>query len=362
MAKTILVMNLGSTSTKAAIYEDEKEVVRETISHPMDELRQFKNIDEQVPYRKKALEDFLARQGRTYEEFDCIINRGANCRPVPSGIYEITRQILDDIATERWGRHPARIGVSLSYQIGQEYGIPAIFADPPISDEFISLARYAGIKELERISSLHVLNHKAIAKRYARNIGKTYEDLNLVIVHMGGGISVGAHTGGKLIDANNALDGDGPFSPERAGTLPNSDLIRMCFSGTYTQEEMLKKMTGGGGLMSYLGTSDAREVEDMIAKGDQKAGEIYEAMAYQVAKEIGSAACVLSGKVDAIIYTASLAYSEILTGYISSRVDWIAPVINMAGEDEILSLAENALRYLNGEDQAKDYDKVCKKD
>ncbi|MDL2294510.1 butyrate kinase [Ruminococcaceae bacterium OttesenSCG-928-D13] len=361
MGKRILVMNFGSTSTKVAIYEGDKEIVRETISHPMDELKQFKEIDDQLPYRRKALDAFLEKNGRTYSDFDCIINRGANCRPVPSGIYEISQQILDDIATGRWGFHPARIGVRLSYQIGQEYGIPAIFADPPISDEFWPLARYAGIKELKRISSLHVLNHKAIAKRYARNIGRDYESLNLIVVHMGGGISVGAHTEGRIVDANNALDGDGPFSPERAGTLPNSDLIKMCYSGNYTLPEMLKKMTGGGGLMSYLGTSNALEVEKMIESGDKYAEEVYAAMAYQVAKEIGAAACVLAGKVDAIIYTASLAFSESFTGMVTERVDWIAPVVKMPGEDEILSLAENALRYLNGE-AAKDYAAVCQKD
>ncbi len=361
MPNVILVMNLGSTSTKVAIYEDANELVRESISHSMEDLRQFKTIDEQLPYRKAKIEEFLTKNNRKYEDFNCIISRGGNCRPVPSGIYEITPVILEDIATGNWGVHPARIGVQLAYQLGQQYGIPAIFADPPISDEFIDLARYAGIKELKRISSFHVLNHKAIAKRYAKSINRAYDSLNLIVVHMGGGISVGAHQNGRIIDANNALDGDGPFSPERAGTLPNAALIKMCFSGEYTEAEMLKKMTGGGGLMSYLGTSDAREVEKMIAEGDKYAEEVYAAMAYQLAKEIGSAACVLSGKVDAIIYTASLAYSENLTRMVSDRVDWIAPVVNMAGEDEILSLSENALRYLSGEDTAQDYQSVCLK-
>jgi len=362
MPKTILVMNMGSTSTKVAIYEDSAELVRESISHPMEDLRKFKSTDEQLPYRKAAIEAFLTKNGKKFDEFDCIISRGANCRPVPSGIYEISPQILDDVATGRWGVHPARVGVKIAYELGQEYHIPAIFADPPISDEFIPLARYAGIKELERISSFHVLNHKAIAKRYASHIGRPYESLNLIVVHMGGGISVGAHEKGRIIDANNALDGDGPFAPERAGTLPNAALIKMCYSGDYTEAEMLKKMTGGGGLMSYLGTSDAREVEKLITDGDEKAKEIYEAMAYQLAKEIGSAACVLNGEVDAILYTASLAYSELFTSMVTARVKWIAPITNMAGEDEILSLAENALRYLNGEDKAQDYEKVCKKD
>jgi len=362
MPKTILIMNLGSTSTKVAIYEDDKELARESISHPMDDIRSYKNIDDQLPYRKAGIDTFIEKHNKKYEDFDCIISRGANCRPVPSGIYVITQQILDDIATGRWGVHPARVGIKLSYELGKEHNIPAIFADPPISDEFPPIARYAGIKELERISSLHVLNHKAIAKRYAGNVGRPYESMNLIVIHMGGGISVGAHLKGRIVDANNALDGDGPFSPERAGTLPNAALIRMCYSGNYTQAEMLKKMTGGGGLMSYLGTSDAREVEKMIAEGNKEAEEIYSAMAYQVAKEIGSAACVLEGEVDAIIYTASLAYSELFTGMVTKRVKWIAPIVNMAGEDEILSLAENALRFLNGDDAAKDYNEVCKKD
>lgn len=362
MANTILVMNFGSTSSKMAIYEDDKEIVRETINHPMEELKQFKEIDDQEPYRRKSLEDFLARNGKSYQDIDCIVSRGANCRPVPSGIYELSQQILDDVATERWGFHPSRLGARLAYSVSKEYGIPAIFADPAISDEFEPLARYTGIRELKRISSFHVLNHKAIAKRYAKNIGRKYEDLDLIVVHMGGGISVGAHKKGRIIDANNALDGDGPFSPERAGTLPTADLVKMCYSGRYTEKEMLKKLTGGGGLMSYLGTSNVLEVERMIGEGDKNAEEIYAAMAYQVAREIGSAACVLYGHVDAIIYTASIANSKRFTGMVTERVGWIAPIVNMAGEDEILSLAENALRYLNGEQAALDYDAVCQKD
>lgn len=358
MSKMILVMNLGSTSTKVAVYQDDKELVRESISHSIEELRQFSNIDDQLPYRQEKIEEFLKKAGVSYEDLDCIISRGGNCRPIPSGIYEITPTMLADIATGRWGVHPARIGVHLTYKLGQEYGIPAIFADPPISDEFIPLARYSGIPEIERISSFHVLNHKAIAKRYAKNTGRDYNSLHLIVIHLGGGISVGAHQNGRIIDANNALDGDGSFSPERAGTIPNAALIKMCYSGNYTEAEMLKKMTGGGGLMSYLGTSDAREVETMIEQGNEYAKEVYAAMAYQVAKEIGSAACVLNGKVDAIIFTGGLANSAALVKMITDRVSWIAEVVNMAGEDEILSLAENAQRYLNGEEKANVYEDV----
>ena len=351
----ILVLNFGSTSTKVGIYNNAEEEVRATIQHPAEELKRFADLAEQLPYRKAAIDGFIAKNGTSYDAFDAVISRGGNCRPVPSGIYLISPQVLADLESGEWGVHPTNMGNRIAYDIGTQYGIPALFADPPLSDEFIDLARFSGIKEIERISSLHVLNQKAIARRYAKSKGRNYEDMDLVVVHMGGGISVGAHRHGSIIDANNALNGDGPFAPERAGALPNSYLIKMCFSGKYTQGEMLKKMTGAGGLMSYLGTSDAMEVERRIEEGDEYAAKVYEAMAYQTAKEIGSAACVLEGKAEAIIYTASLAKSARFTNMVTQRVGWIAPVVLMPGEDELLALAERAALDMAGAEPTKDY-------
>ncbi|MGD9568736.1 MAG: butyrate kinase [Sedimentibacter sp.] len=355
MSKRILVLNLGSTSTKIAIFEDTVPLIKESIPHNVEVIKQFKHTMDQTDFRKEVLLNFLERKNICIQDFDCIIARGGNCKPLSSGIYEICGEMLDDIKSEKTGVHPAGIGCNVAYELGKKYNIPAIIADPPINDEFINLARYSGIKEIERISSFHATNHKAISRRYCQMVNKRYEDLNLIIVHLGGGISVVSHCKGKMIDGNNALDGDGPFSAERAGSLPVGDLIKMCYSGRYNMQEMLKKVTGNGGLVSYLGTSSGLEVEDMIKNGNEYALEVYEAMAYQVAKEIGSAAAVLKGDVDAIIFTGSMAYSKLFTGFIKERIKWIAEVVDMPGEDEMQSLAESAFRFLTGEERVKLY-------
>jgi butyrate kinase len=355
MAKKIFVMNFGSTSTKVAVYKDENEIIKESIQHSQDELKQFKHIMDQKDFRQAAIRDFLSKNNIELKDFDCVITRGGCCKPIEGGIYEISEEMLQDIASEQYGVHPSNLGSTIAIEFGRKYHIPAITADTPSTDEFCSLARYSGIKEIERVSLFHALNQKAIARRYAKKRNVPYESLNLIVVHMGGGISVAAHLKGKMIDANNALNGDGPFAPERAGTLPVGQLVKMCFSGDFTQDEMLKKVSGGGGLMSYLGTNSGLEVEERINNGDEYAKEIYEAMAYQVSKEIGAAAAVLKGKVDAIIFTASLAFSELFTGWVRERVEFIAPVEILAGENEMLSLAENALRYLSGEEKPKEY-------
>ncbi|MGI6120208.1 MAG: butyrate kinase, partial [Desulfosporosinus sp.] len=264
-------------------------------------------------------------------------------------------EMLRDIASGHYGVHSSNLGSMIAMDLGRKYHIPAITADTPSTDEFCKLARYSGIKEIERISLFHALNHKAIAQRYAKKRKVAYESLNLIVVHMGGGISVAAHNKGRIIDANNALNGEGPFAPERAGALPVEQVVKMCFSGDFSQNDILKKISGGGGLMSYLGTNSGLEVEERIRNGDEYAKEVYEAMAYQVSKEIGAAATVLKGEVDAIIFTASLAFSELFTSWVKERVNFIAPVEIMAGENEMLSLAENALRYLSGEEAPKKY-------
>lgn len=355
MDNKMLILNLGSTSTKVAVFCGTGEVARESLHHSQEELASFSRIVDQKELRKTAIRRFLEEGGFDLGEFACIVARGGCSKPIEGGIYRITEEMLADIESERYGVHVSNVGCAIGYELGQEYGIPVITADTIKTDEFSTLARYAGISELERVSTLHALNHKAIARKHAASVGKKYEDMNLIVAHMGGGISIGAHQKGRVIDANNALDGDGPFSPERAGTLPVGSLIHLCFSGKYSEAELQKMICGGGGLMSYLGTNSGLEVEDRIKQGDTRAREVYEAMAYQVAKSIGAAACVLAGKVDAILLTGSLAYSEMLTGWVKERTAFLAPVYLYPGENEMLSLAESGVRFLSGAEQPKTY-------
>jgi len=355
MKYRILVLNLGSTSTKIAVYENLEEEFKASINHSQDELNKFKDIWEQKDFRKGKIADTLKEKGCKLKDFNCIACRGGNIRSVPGGTYFVDDAMLEDIRSGKYGIHPSSVGNIIAYELGKEFSIPVITADPPVTDEFCSLARYSGVKEIPRISSGHALNQKRTGRKVAAELGKKYEDLNLIIVHMGGGISVGAHKKGVMIDMNNALDGEGPFSPERAGTVPAGDLIRMCFSGKYTESEMIKKVKGNGGLMSHLGTNSGLEVEDRIKKGDKHALEVFEAMAFQVSKEIGGAATVLKGRVDAILLTGSLAYSERLVSWIKERTGFIAPIYISPGENEMVALAESALRFLKGEESAKKY-------
>lgn len=355
MEYKMLIINLGSTSTKIAVYLDLNEKLTVSINHSQEKLEDFKDIWGQKEFRKEKILKTLEENGYSLKDFDIIACRGGNCKPVPGGIYLLNKEILEDIRSEKYGAHPTGVGNYIAYEIGNEFGIPVIFADPPVTDEFCNLARYSGVKEIPRISSGHALNQKRTGRKVAKELGKEYTDMNFIIVHMGGGISVGVHEKGLIIDMNNSLDGDGPFSPERAGTVPAGDLIKMCFSGKYTEKEVMRKIRGGGGLMSYLGTNSGLEVEERIKSGDSYALEVFEAMAYQVSKEIAAASAVLKGKVDAIILTGSLSHSERLTNWIKDRVGFLAPIYIYPGENEMISLAESALRYLKGEEKAKQY-------
>lgn len=351
----MLIVNLGSTSTKVAVYEDLEEVFRNSIGHSNEELDQFENIWAQKDFRKQKIMETLAENAFDLNTFSAISCRGGLIKPVPGGIYQLNEEMIADMKSEKYGLHPASVGNLIVYEIGNEYDLPVLIADPPVTDEFCNLARYSGMKDIPRMSSCHALNQKRTARRIASRLDRPYNALNLIVVHLGGGISVAAHEKGLIIDVNNALDGDGPFSPERAGTVPAGDLIRMCFSGRYSEAEMIRKVRGGGGLMSYLGTNSGLEVEDRIINNDEYALEVFEAMAYQVCKEIGAMAAVLKGQVDAIVLTGSLAYSDRLVSWIKERVGFIAPVELNPGEDEMISLAENALRYLTGEEELRTY-------
>ena len=355
----IFVINPGSTSTKIAVYENETPLHNATINHPTSEIAAFKSIWEQYDFRLNAVLSALESNGHSINEIDCLVCRGGNTAPVSGGIYEVSQEAIEVMRGGKYGTHPTALGNLIAYNLGKEHGLPVITCDPPITDEFCDYARYSGIPQISRLSSFHALNQKATARKVAAKLGGSYEQFNMVVVHMGGGISVGAHEKGRVVDCNNALDGDGPFSPERAGALPNSALIRMCFSGEYTLEQMLKLMTGGGGLVAYLGTTDAKFIEDKALEGDKKYREVYMAMAYQVVKEIGSMAAVLGGKVDAVAITGSLARSPMLMDYIREHVSFIAPIHVIPGENEMEALAAAAMRYMSGAEKAKQYKKGC---
>jgi butyrate kinase len=354
-SKRILVINLGSTSTKVAVYESDTMVVTESVSHPAEELKQYRTIIDQYELRKNTVLGVLADKGFPLEQFDCIASRGGNMKPIPGGIYAICPPMIEDMKSGKFGQHPNMCGGIVAYNLGKELDIPALTVDPPTVDEMSASAGYSGIPQIKRQSSFHALNQKATARKIAAKLGKGYEDVNLIVAHLGGGISVGAHKQGKVVDVNNALDGDGPFSPERAGTLPAGDLVKLCFGGDHTREQVLRLVQGGGGLVAYLGTTSGLEIEKRIGEGDAQAAEVFEAMIYQVAKEIGACATVLEGKVDAIALTGSLAYSKRLTESLTMRIAFIAPVHLDPGENEMDALAAGAMRYFNGKEQLAIY-------
>lgn len=354
-SKKILVINLGSTSTKVAVYASGKMIVTESINHPAEELKQYTAIIDQYELRKKTILGFLADKGVSLDAIDCVASRGGNMKPIPGGIYEICPAMIDDMKSGKFGQHPNMCGGIVAYDLGKELHIPALTVDPPTVDELCISARYSGIPQIKRQSSFHALNQKATARKIAASLGKDYDGVNLIVAHLGGGISVGAHRKGKVVDVNNALDGDGPFSPERAGTLPAGDLVKLCFGGDYSREQVLRLIQGGGGLVAYLGTTSGLEIEKRISEGDAVAAEVFEAMCFQVAKEIGACATVLNGEVDAIALTGSLAYSKRLTESLKEKVSFIAPVLLDPGENEMDALAAGAMRYFNGEEALSIY-------
>ncbi len=283
------------------------------------------------------------------------MGRGGLLKPIEGGTYQVNDRMLEDLRAGLLGEHASNLGGILAFEISKAIGKKSFIVDPVVVDEMQDLARISGLKGIERKSIFHALNQKAVARKYAKSIDRKYEELNLIVAHLGGGVSVGSHEKGRVVDVPNALDGEGPFSPERAGSLPVGDIVNICFSGKYTKEEVKKMLKGNGGIVSYLNTNDAREVEERIDKGDEDARLIYYAMAYQVAKEIGASAAVLKGKVDGIIITGGIAYDKKFTSWIEERVSFIAPVIVYPGEDELTALAEGGLRVLRGEEEAKIY-------
>ncbi len=344
----ILAVNLGSTSSKIAVYLDEESILNETIRHPIDELLKFDKISDQKEYRENAILEKLTEKGINLNSIDVIATRGGNTKPIPSGIYGLNEKMLNDIMSEKYGSHPSNLSCLISYNIGERFHVPVIAIDPPTTDEFCNLARYSGLKEIPRRSSFHALNQKSTARKIAARLGKSYDEVNFIVAHIGGGISIGAHERGKVIDANNALHGEGPFSAERAGSLPTGYLVEMCFSGKCGEEEIVRLIRNQSGLISYLGTSSGLEVVERINHGDKYALEVYEAMAYQISKEISSMAAVLKGNIDGIILTGSFANSSLLVDFITERVSFLGPIYLSPGENEMETLRDSALRYLNG--------------
>ncbi|MDF2521673.1 MAG: butyrate kinase [Clostridia bacterium] len=351
----LLIINPGSTSTKIAIFDNEKPVLETTLRHSNEELAPFKTVADQFEFRKNVILETLNTNGINITKLNAVIGRGGLLKPIESGTYKVNDLMVDEMKKAERGQHASNLGALVANEIAAQLNIPAFIVDPVVVDELDDIARISGMPEIDRISIFHALNQKAVARRAAKDLGKDYKDLNLIVAHLGGGISVGAHKDGRVIDVNNALDGEGPFSPERTGTLPVSSLMKLCYSGKYTLDEMKKKNVGKGGLVAYLGTNDGRTVQAMVEQGNKEAELVYKAMAYQVAKEIGSCAAVLEGKVDAICITGGLAYDKMLVGWIKERVEFIGEIRVYPGEDEMIALAEGGLRVLRGEEQAKEY-------
>ena len=355
MAFKLLIINPGSTSTKIGVYEDEKAVLVETLRHQTEEIEKYASVTDQFGFRKEVILNVLKEKDFDITTLSAVVGRGGLLKPIEGGTYAINERMLEDLKAEVNGQHASNLGALIADSIAKELNIPAFIVDPVVVDEMDEIARVSGIPEIERKSIFHALNQKAVAKRYAKENGRKYEDINLVVAHMGGGVSVGAHKNGRIVDVNNALDGEGPFSPERSGGVPIGDLVKMCFSGKYTQDEIKKKITGKGGFVAYLGTYNGQEVDKAAHSGDEKAKLVFEAMAYQVAKEIGKCAAVLSGKVDAIILTGGIAYGKAIVELIKEKIAFIAPIVVYPGEDELLALAQGAIRVLSGEEKAKVY-------
>ena len=350
----LLAINVGSTSTKIAFFRETHAVVSETIRYSSEELARYAGLRDQLSLRTDDLLQFLEKNEINLQNIDILISRGGLGKPGPAGAYKIDAPMCEDLLEGKYGKHPSALGPAMVRDIAGKYNKPAIIIDPPSTDEFQPSARISGLPELERKSAFHALNQKAAARRVAGEMGKKYEDLNLVVAHLGGGITIGAHHNGKVVDCTHGLS-EGPLTPERAGSLPTQELLDLAFSGKFDKKQLQARLVGQGGLVAYLGTTDAQKIEAMIRQGDEKAKLIYQAMAYQIAKDVGAMSAVLKGRMDAIVLTGGLACSEMLTGWIKEWVGFLAPVFIYPGEDEMTAMAEGALRVLRGEEELKKY-------
>ncbi len=361
MPYKILAINPGSTSTKVAVYTDDKPDFTLSINHTPEELARFNRVVEQFDWRKKLIEEALSQKGVDMHSFDAVIGRGGIVSPIESGVYEVNDDLQHDLLHARM-QHASNLGGLIARDIADEIGVKSYIADPVVVDEMMPYARISGVPELPRQSVFHALNQKAVARLFAKESNKRYEELNLIVCHMGGGITVSAHRRGRVIDTTNALDGCGPFSPERSGSLPPGPLVKLCFSGKYTEEELIRLVHGGGGLFAHLGTTSVPDVLDRIFAHDLHAMLILRAMCYTICKEIGAMATALKGDVDAILLTGGIAHSKRVTDFIADYVDFIAPIYVYPGENELRALAENALAVLRGERVPKVYESTVNED
>ncbi len=352
----ILAINPGSTSTKIAVYQNSKSIFLKTIRHQAEEIARYAKISDQFHFRKDIILKELKDAEICVEQISAVVGRGGLVKPIESGVYEVNERLKEDLRIGILGEHASNLGGLIADDIAKSLpSAKAYIADPVVVDELQEVARVAGHPEFSRVSIFHALNQKAIARTYAKSLDKKYEELNIIVAHLGGGISVGAHLKGRVVDVNNALDGEGPFSPERSGTLPAGQLAKLCFSGKYTYDEVKKMITGKGGLVAHAGTNDAYEIEQKAKAGDAQAKLLQDAMAYDVAKWIGSMAAVLKGNVDGILLTGGIAHNPFLVDYVKDMVGFIAPVVVYPGEDEMMALAMNGLMALRHEVEIKEY-------
>ncbi|MCX7775047.1 MAG: butyrate kinase [Spirochaetaceae bacterium] len=355
MSTTVLVINPGSTSTKIAVFEDGVRLFDANVSHSTEEIAAFPSIASQYEFREKAIEDALAAQHFDTGRLNAVVGRGGLLKPIPGGVYRINEAMKADLLAAKYGEHASNLGALIADSFAKRLGIPAFIADPVVVDELQDVARVSGHRLFQRRSIFHALNQKAVARRFAKEKGLKYEDITVIVAHMGGGVSVGLHQGGRVVDVNQALNGEGPFSPERSGTLPAGDLVKLCFSGQYTQQEVLKMITGKGGFVSFLGTNDMRDVEKLRNEGNKEADLYYRAFIYQVGKYIGSLAAAAHGRVDGIILTGGIAYGKDVVAGIKEMVSFIAPVVVYPGEGELEALDLAGRMALSGEAEIQEY-------
>lgn len=353
----VLAMNFGSTSTKVAVYNGDAEILQKVFRHTPEEMKGVKTMEDNARFRKPLILASLQEEGIDMRELDAIVGRGGLVRPIEGGTYTVNEAMLEDLHSCKYGFHVCNLGGILASEIGSELGKPAYVVDPPVIYEIAEVASLSGHPDFPRRPLFHALNQKAIAKRHAAEQGVPYESLRLIVAHMGGGISVGAHCNGKVVDVNNALEGEGAFTGERSGTLPVLEVVRAVMAGKFgtSYEQMRHEFCMRSGLVGYTGTNDGREITRRIQEGDKKAELAYRAMAYQVAKEIGAMGAVLQGKVDGILLTGGFAYDATLMGWIKDYIGYLAPTYVYPGEDEMMALAQGALRVLRGQEEAREY-------
>ncbi|HBF6015039.1 TPA: butyrate kinase [Clostridioides difficile] len=350
----VLVINPGGTSTKISVFQDENEILKKNITHTREDLKNFSKVFDEYDYRKQLIVDILSSENHSINSFDAVVGRGGLMKAIKGGTYTVSEEMIEDMRNEINGEHASNLGALLAKTIADEIGVQSFVVDPVSVDEFDDVSRITGISDIEKASWLHALNHKAVSRKIAQKLGGKYEDYNFIVAHLGSGISIVAHKQGKMIDGSGGRS-DGPFSPERSGGLLAYPLIELCYSGKYTHDEMVSKVSSIGGMYDYLGTKDMIEIENRIKEGDEKAKLIMDAFIYQVAKEISMYGASLSGNVDRVILTGGISHSEMVVKGVAEKVSYLAPIEIVPGEMEMEALALGALRVLNGEEIAKTY-------